>query len=141
VSDKYGNTLISEITLTVQSGLPTVTGIDKLAQTINPMTGVPMDLLSGVKALDAKNQDITQNTKVYIKNTDGTYTQIENPRIYTTNTAGTLQLKYEVSDAYGNSIVTETSLIVKQGTATITGLDQLPQLLNPTTGLAMNLLT
>ena len=100
-----------------------------------------MDLLNGIEATDCRNEDITQNIKVFLKNTDGTYAQIENPRIYTANAAGIIQLKYEISDKYGNTVVSETSLTVKQGIAIITGLDKLPETLKPTTGLPMNLLS
>jgi hypothetical protein len=73
-----------------------------------------MDLLDGVKALDCRNQDITANIKIFIIKADSTYTQIEQPRIFTVHTAGTIHLKYQVMDNYGNTISSEIFLIVKQ---------------------------
>jgi len=44
-----------------------------------------MDLLSGVKASDTRDGDITAKIKVYLRNTDATYTEITTPKAYTVN--------------------------------------------------------
>ena len=69
-----------------------------------------MNLLTGIKATDLKNQDITKNIKVFLKNAAGTFTQITNPTTYTVTTAGIIQLKYEINDSYGHKVDEEISL-------------------------------
>jgi hypothetical protein len=141
VMDSYGNITSSEISLDVASGAPVLTGISNLQTALNPKTGPPMDLLTGIKATDLKNQDITSSIKVFFKNVDGTYTQITAPKSFSTKTAGKIYLKYQINDSYSNETLAETSLTVASGLPVLTGLDNLQTAINPKVGIPMNLLT
>jgi hypothetical protein len=110
VIDFYGNVTNSEISLDVASGAPVLTGISNLQTALNPRTGFPMNLLTGIKATDLKNQDISQNIKVFLKNAEGNFTQITNPTTYTVAATSIIQLKYEISDSYGHKVDEEISL-------------------------------
>ena len=71
-----------------------------------------MNLLAGVKAIDGKEVDISTNIKVYLKNQNGQFTLITNPASFLVDIPVTLELKYQVTDSYHQTIEVEKSLSV-----------------------------
>jgi hypothetical protein len=94
--------------------MPVFTGLDNLQTTVNPRVDIPINLLSGVKALDAKEVDLTPNIKVYLKNQSGQYVLISNPTTYLVDVPKTLELKYQVTDSYTQTTELEKTLNVIQ---------------------------
>ena len=71
-----------------------------------------MNLLAGVKAIDGKEVDISANIKVYLKNQNGQFTLITNPASFLVDIPVILELKYQVTDSYHQTLEVEKSLTV-----------------------------
>lgn len=141
VTDNNKNIASSNISLNILSWNPIITGLDSIQATVQSKTGIPMDLLSGIKAIDGKEVDITSSIKIYLKNTDGTYTEIVTPKSYIVKNIGKIALKYQVTDSYENNTISEVSLNVASGMPVFTGLENLQTTINPKTEIPMNLLS
>ena len=105
--------------------MPVFTGLENLQTTLNPKTEIPMNLLSGVKVTDLKNQDITSKIKVFFKTENETFIEITNPTNYIVFTAGSLNLKYQVSDSYDQMIEVQKTLNVANSVAEIISVPQM----------------
>jgi len=106
--------------------MPVFTGLENLQTTLNPRTEIPMNLLSGVKATDGKDLDITASTKVYTKNQAGQYVLIITPTTYVVEIPGTLDLKYVITDSYNQTTEVEKSLNVIQEILTVPQMQIMP---------------
>ena len=106
--------------------MPVFTGLENLQTTLNPKTEIPMNLLSGIKVIDAKDLDITASTKVYTKNQAGQYVLIINPTAYVVEIPGTLDLKYQITDRYNQTTEVEKSLNVTQEVLTVPQMQIMP---------------
>ncbi len=85
-----------------------------------------MNLLSGVKALDGKELDLTANIKVYLKSQSGEYGLLNNPTNYLVDVPTTLSLKYQISDSYNQITEVEKSLNVIQEALVLPQLQVMP---------------
>ena len=85
-----------------------------------------MDLLSGVKAFDAKDGDLTSKIKVYVKVPDGPYLLVNDPHVYVVYIPGPLLVKYQVTDNSNLTTEVEKTLNVILETITIPQLDIMP---------------
>ena len=138
--DKSGKTSASDIAVNVGAGLPSLLGLETLQTTVNPKTNIPTDFLSGVKATDTRDGDITTNIKVYLKE-NGQYAEITTPKSYIIKNLGTITVKYEITDNNKNTVASEVSLNVTSGMPIFTGLDNLQTTVNPRVDIPMNLLS
>ena len=100
-----------------------------------------MDLLSGVKASDTRDGDISSKIKVFLKDQTGQYTEISSPKNFMVQTIGILPLKYQVSDNNNNTTASEISLNITSGLPIIFGLENLQAVIDPKTDTPINLLT
>lgn len=125
-TDKSGNANASDIAINVGTGMPTITGLDNLQTTLNPKIGIPMDLLSGIKASDTKDGDLTTKIKVYNKDTNGQYVLITNPNTYTVEIPGILNLKYQITDNSNQTTEVEKTLNIIQEVISIPQMQIIP---------------
>jgi hypothetical protein len=126
ITDNNKNIVAQEVSLNVASGMPIFTGLENLQTTLNPKTEVPMNLLSGVKATDGKELDITANIKVYNKNQSWQYVLISNPTAYVVEVPGTLDLKYVITDGYAQTTEVEKSLNIIKEALTVPQMQVMP---------------
>lgn len=126
VADNNKNTSTKEVTLTVTSGMPIIDGLENLQSILSPMADIPVNLLQGVTARDAKNTDITSNIKVFVKSANDQYTLVVNPSAFTAESEGILSLRYQITDSYGQTLTTELNLQIAKFVLAVPQLELVP---------------
>ena len=120
VKDSDGNTTTATRVITVTNQLPVISGLDKIVI----KKGQSIDLLSGVKASDEEDGDITKNIVI-----TGTVD---------INKEDTYKLTYTVKDSDGNTTQIERLVVVEKGDEVVPPTEELESSLPPVIAEAIN---
>lgn len=120
VTDSDGNTTTATRVITVTNQLPVISGLDKIVI----KKGQSIDLLSGVKASDEEDGDITKNIVI-----TGTVD---------INKEDTYKLTYTVKDSDGNTTQIERLVVVEKGDEIVPPTEELESSLPPVIVEAIN---